>query len=1000
MGGTAVVAGLGAMTKKFGDFDKAMRSATAVSDTTFEQFTEMSAMAEEQSIKLNLQVENLAEGFYFLGSAGLEATEQMKAFKDIALLSKAAQIDMGQATEMVVDTMKGFRMEFERTGEVVDMMAAGVTSSNMKFGQLGETLAYTSGIAKNMHTPLAKLIALTGSMADAGVKGSRAGTALRRAFLNLAAPTSQTAKRMKKLGIEVYDTATGKMKDMITILYEMEEAFKSMGEKEVNKALKEIFGARAITGMVKFFNEGVKQVDEFTEAIVNSGGTAKKVADKQLAAFNEQMGIISKKARLLINTLGEKLAPVVAKIGDIFGGLIDKITSLSDETLEFIAIATGIAGLTAVIEGGLLAIAAAASAVGVSIAPFVAIPVLLGAIGGAVYTLTKNTENLGRTTKDVNKQIRNEKAEFNSLMGILQDVNTSTETRDWAIGELQSKYGDYLKNINLETAGYDDLQKTMKKVNIQLENRIKIKALEEEMQEYTKRAVKLQKQINEKTRESIELENKYQRAEKYRNEMSLGLYKSRGSLWESLKKEIQETTDIEIESSDTYSIIDDKLRLYAEEAKKQHGEIREKIEQEEEELENIQDEYKNLGSKLSILTDNLGETTEGAKRLYNNIQKISGIKLEGFKQFTESIKMEVKESELTLQDFSDFYYNYLESREERIKRNYEKRLELLKEFLELEFITEKTYLKMKERLRADYEDSIKTDREEYLDFYNENIATEGEIYRSGIENKLRVAREYVEQGKMSEEELIQFKKKLWNNYKEWFIENNELIGGSLEALFDSIKNGYMSIVNDVLDGQNMMKKNWGEYMKSMANDFVRALNRMWIDFLAKKAMFAIIGLFTGGVGSAIGSGAETSAMLPGMYSETGGLVGMNGIEVADRGGMLGGSPHELGGTIIEAERGEYIINKESTDKYAPLLEAINADNLRLKNFDIGSGYDIDKSVYDFTDFAKQDNKDIVDKLNGVIEAINQKPVAKTQEIKPRDISELAELGDMQRGNKT
>ena len=228
--GTAVTAGLGGMVKSYGDFEQRMRRAAAVSETTEGQFQRMSAMAEKASMDLNIAATQAADAFYYLGSAGLSTVEQIEAFPAVATLSKAAVINMNEAAEMLVDTMGAFGKEFKDAGPVTDKLTAGVISSNMTFTHLGATLGLVGSVASATNNSIAETVALIGLMANVGIKGTNAGTSLRRALLNLQAPSSDVRKELQKWSVDAYD-AERNMKPYIQIIAELGEAMKNATEE-------------------------------------------------------------------------------------------------------------------------------------------------------------------------------------------------------------------------------------------------------------------------------------------------------------------------------------------------------------------------------------------------------------------------------------------------------------------------------------------------------------------------------------------------------------------------------------------------------------------------------------------------------------------------------------------------------------------------------------------------------------------------------------------------
>ena len=320
----------------FGKFEAAMRRATAVSDVTSEQFAEMSKMARAAAIRLNISAADAARAFYFLGSAGLSAADQIKAFSAVATMAKAATIEMGMAAEMLVDTMKGFGIPFTETGRVTDVLAKAVISSNMTFEQLGETLSMVSGIARQTNNSIEETVAVIAAMADVGIKGSRAGTSLRRSMLNLAAPASTIQKELQKYGIAVYDT-TGRMKPFIRIVGEMSEKLRGASEEQKNMAFKTIFGARAIVGQLAVFNKGQQALDHYTKSLIFSGGTSQRIADKQLNSLSEQFGILRKQVTDAAIQLGKLFSPALRGLIDDLKGDVKRATDFFKEHKVVIA---------------------------------------------------------------------------------------------------------------------------------------------------------------------------------------------------------------------------------------------------------------------------------------------------------------------------------------------------------------------------------------------------------------------------------------------------------------------------------------------------------------------------------------------------------------------------------------------------------------------------------------------------------------------------------------
>ncbi len=313
--GVVAVASLGLITREFGKFDKAIRHATSVSDTTMQQFEQMSDMALDASVKWNKAAADTAQAFYYLGSAGLTVTEQLQAFNATIMLSRAMGSELSQTVEGAVDIVKAFGLEFANLDKIADQLTKTIISSNQNFRTLDQALTYASSTARLTNNTLAETAAMLGVMANAGIKGSMAGTVLRRAMTNLMAPTGGMASLVYKLGLEIYDT-TGAMKPFITIMGEISDQLKGTSEEYKNMVFETLFGRRAIAGQIVLFNQGSDALRKYAKEIENASGTTARVAGKQMAAFTEILGQMWQEVRRVAIQVGGALAPALERLAN------------------------------------------------------------------------------------------------------------------------------------------------------------------------------------------------------------------------------------------------------------------------------------------------------------------------------------------------------------------------------------------------------------------------------------------------------------------------------------------------------------------------------------------------------------------------------------------------------------------------------------------------------------------------------------------------------------
>ncbi len=357
--GVALTGFATATVKEFGSFDKAIREALAVSDVTEEQFRQMSAMAEDMSVQLNKAATETARGFYYLGSAGLSATEQMESFVQVNKMARAVVVDVGEAAEGLVDVTRAFGLEFANATETADLLTKAVISSNQVFHQLRTSLKYIAPIASATNNTLADTAAVLGKMADAGIKGSKAGTAVRFALTALTKPVGELRKALRNISLEIYDVS-GQMKPLLQIMDELGIALEGASEQQRNYILVTMFGKRALPGMIALYNEGATAIEAYRDELLNMAGTMDMVVKKQMAAILHQLGRLWRWTKRVARSLGETLVPNIRALVDEFIPLIQNLDAWIDTNRELVVTlmktGTAIGGISLVLGPAIILI--------------------------------------------------------------------------------------------------------------------------------------------------------------------------------------------------------------------------------------------------------------------------------------------------------------------------------------------------------------------------------------------------------------------------------------------------------------------------------------------------------------------------------------------------------------------------------------------------------------------------------------------------------------------
>ena len=248
---TAPLAALGAMSfNVFRDFELEMAKVKAVSGATADEFKALSDNAKElgrSTIFSAREVAGLQLEFAKLGFTAKQITGVTEATLNLA---QASGSDLARSAEVAGATLRGFGLDVSETGRVTDVMAKSFSTSSMDMESFAEGMKMVAPIAKSAGMSLEETTAMMSLLANAGVKGSMAGTQLRRIISELATtgkPTTEAIRDLAESGLTLVDA-----KDEV---------------------------GRAAQGALTILAGSVDQINPMTEALKNSAGAAEEMAD-------------------------------------------------------------------------------------------------------------------------------------------------------------------------------------------------------------------------------------------------------------------------------------------------------------------------------------------------------------------------------------------------------------------------------------------------------------------------------------------------------------------------------------------------------------------------------------------------------------------------------------------------------------------------------------------------------------------------------------------------
>lgn len=333
---------VGQSVKLASTYEAQMGKVKAISGATGKEMQLLGSTAKNAISGTTYTATEAAQAYEYMGMAGWKTADMVQGLNPILNLATASGQDLASTSDIVTDALTAFGLQAKDTSMFTDVLAAASTNSNTNVAMMGETFKYAAPIAGALGYSVQDTALAIGLMANAGIKGSQAGTTLRTALTNLANPTAEASRTMQQLGIKTTD-AHGKMLPFRDVMGQLREKFKGLTKEQQIQAAETLFGKQAMSGMLAIINASDKDFNNLASSIDNSTGAAKEMAKTMADSQPIQTALASIKEAM--RAVGEAVMPTVGKIADgvrkvaeAFGKLPDGAKIAIMGFLGFIAI--------------------------------------------------------------------------------------------------------------------------------------------------------------------------------------------------------------------------------------------------------------------------------------------------------------------------------------------------------------------------------------------------------------------------------------------------------------------------------------------------------------------------------------------------------------------------------------------------------------------------------------------------------------------------------------
>lgn len=329
------------------DFHETLSAVEAISGASAEDMEILQSKAKELGATTKFTATEAAEAMTYMGMAGWDAQQMVSGMDGVMQLAAASGEDLAQVSDIVTDNLTAFGLKASDTAHFADVLAAASTNSNTSVGIMGETFKNCAPLAGALGYSVEDVAVAVGLMANAGIKGSNAGTALKNIFNGLLGEITLTSAAFGEVEYSAVKS-DGTMKSFGETLDDLRGYFAQMTGAEKMANAEALVGQRAMAGFVQLMNSTSTDVEKLEGSIRNCTGAAEKMAKIRLDNLNGQVTLMNSAADALKTTVGDlwsKELQGLAKIGTDILAEINTFVEENPTVVKSIMLIVGALGL-------------------------------------------------------------------------------------------------------------------------------------------------------------------------------------------------------------------------------------------------------------------------------------------------------------------------------------------------------------------------------------------------------------------------------------------------------------------------------------------------------------------------------------------------------------------------------------------------------------------------------------------------------------------------------
>lgn len=452
-----------------GDFEAEMSNVEALSGATAEDMANLTAQAKEIGAATKYTATEAAQAIGYMAMAGWDAQQMLSGMSGVINLARASGEDLALVSDIVTDNLTAFGLTAADTAHFADVLAAAATNSNTSVSVMGETFKQSAAIAGALGYSIEDVAVGVGLMANAGVKGSIAGTALKNTFNGLLEGATLTAAAFGEYEFSAI-RADGTMKDFSSSIDELRGYFDQMTEAErVNNAMV-IAEQRGYNGLLAILNSTDEDYAALTASINECSGAAEQMAEIKMNNLNGQLALMNSAWDALKTTIGEQFNPELRELAELGTDVFTGTDSFVQENPALVkggmvlvgtlgALTVGVVGLSAAIKVfkaldlATLLTGPAGVVVGV-VAGIAALTAAVVALNEAAKDSLDESWELTAASREQYEQLQELNREYDQAVDLYGENSYEAQQLRWQIEELNDAYENGKQTFEEYTAAH------------------------------------------------------------------------------------------------------------------------------------------------------------------------------------------------------------------------------------------------------------------------------------------------------------------------------------------------------------------------------------------------------------------------------------------------------------------------------------------------------------------------------------------------------------------